>query len=95
MQRTMDNSVPHGNVVRMETIEFDHTPHYKTICDKKSHFSRASDALAEFVDNSIQACRDSSERKVSIHCFLSKNKSTSNSFLTITDNGEILEMRSQ
>jgi len=75
----------------VETIEFDHTPHYKTICDKKSHFSRASDALAEFIDNSVQACRNNSgERKISINCFLSKNKSTSNSFLTIADNGQFI-----
>ena len=73
----------------METIAFDHTPHYKTLCDKKSHFSRVSDALAEFVDNSIQACQDCSEKIIDINCYFSKNKgSSTSSYVVISDNGK-------
>ena len=56
----------------MQTIEFDHTPHYKTLCDKKSHFCRISDSLAEFVDNSIQACRSYKEKNININCIFFK-----------------------
>ena len=73
------------------TIEFDHTPHFNTLCDKKSHFSRVSDALAEFIDNSIQACRGKLDRKIQVDCFLSSSSScNSRSYLVISDNGKWL-----
>jgi len=75
----------------METVAFDHTPHYKTICDKKSHFSRISDALAEFVDNSVQACRDNIEKRINISFVTTKSKSIDDStYITIADNGMYL-----
>jgi hypothetical protein len=40
----------------VEVFEFDHTPFYKTLTSSGiSHFNRIADALAEFIDNSIQA----------------------------------------
>jgi len=72
----------------METISFDHTPHYKTLCDKKSHFTRISDSLAEFVDNSIQACSHYDEKKININVYLSSIDNGS-SFLVISDNGKL------
>jgi hypothetical protein len=47
------------------------------------------DALAEFVDNSIQACRDvRSKKKISITFFEEPNTKASSSFLMICDNGQ-------
>lgn len=87
----------------LESVEFDYTPHYKTICDKKSHFSRVSDALAEFIDNSIQACKkvenNNIKSSININCYLTDNIYASNSvnttshfylnrsFLVISDSG--------
>ena len=69
----------------MESITFDHTPHYKTLCGKQSHFSRISDAFAEFIDNSIQACKDCRNKQICLDLVLSKN--SSRSYLLISDSG--------
>ena len=72
----------------METVTFDHTPHYKTLCGKQSHFSRISDAIAEFVDNSIQACKDCQSKQIELNLLLSK--CATRSYLIISDNGKLL-----
>jgi hypothetical protein len=47
------------------------------------------DALAEFVDNSIQACRDvRSEKRISVTFFEEPSTKTSSSFLMVCDNGQ-------
>lgn len=77
----------------METVAFDHTPHYKTVCDKKSHFSRISDALAEFIDNSVQACRNNEEKLINIGFISTKAKHVLDStYITIGDNGMLLQI---
>ena len=45
-----------NNITSKKVVDF--TPHYRTLTDGgKSHFSRAADALAEFIDNSMEACK--------------------------------------
>ena len=73
-------------------MQFDYTTHYKTLCDKKSHFSRISDSIAEFVDNSIQATsKNIDERQIKVGCFFSNFSSPRSiddeGFLIIADNG--------
>jgi hypothetical protein len=65
----------------------------------KSHFSRVADGLAEFVDNSIQACdAELKERKILVSFFLNHNKerhdnSGNSGFLTIADNGSGMDQK--
>lgn len=72
----------------------DFTPHYKTICGKTSHFSRISDAVAEFIDNAIQAtsANQGINPRISIECHISQIGSGRNAsevgYLVIHDNGE-------
>lgn len=66
--------------------EFDHTPNYKTLTSAgRSHFTRISDALAEFIDNAIQATSRPSLpitfRSIQIKIFLSLG------YIVISDNG--------
>ena len=66
--------------------EFDHTPNYKTLTSAgRSHFNRISDALAEFIDNSIQATSRPFlpiiSRNIQIKVFLSLG------YIVISDNG--------
>lgn len=70
-------------------MNFDYTPHYKTLVDKKSHFSRISDSISEFVDNSIQATRKNElKRLVRIGCFVTNSKTCDEGFLAVADNGK-------
>eukprot|EP01038_Epipyxis_sp_PR26KG_P014494 gene14494-19456_t len=68
-----------------EIISF--LPHFKTITESgRSHFLRVADAVAEFVDNSIQACgkvQDVSAIDISFHLNFQKTSVLA----TILDNG--------
>jgi Histidine kinase-, DNA gyrase B-, and HSP90-like ATPase len=70
----------------IQTVDVSCVPHHNTItASGKSHFSRVSDALAEFIDNSIQACRQNKVlRDIGIVFFLRANLP---SFVCIADNG--------
>ena len=68
--------------------EFDFTPYHGIFTECAHHFKRLSDGLAEFIDNSLQACsQDSSiptNVKVSFHLGKSEHDE---SFVVIYDNG--------
>lgn len=74
-------------------IDIDFTPHYHAITNAgKSQFARIADAIAELIDNSIQACsfnKVEEKRIVNVSCFVGKTaRSVSNEgFLCVTDNG--------
>ena len=64
------------------------TPHYRTITESgKSHFSRISDALAEFIDNSMEACKinKNNDWKIGIHFDISRENDYG--YCVISDNG--------
>ena len=68
----------------IDRIEITYTPHHKTLTEAgNSHFHRVVDALAEFVDNSIQASDNEKQRHVHVSFFLNNL----DGFLTISDNG--------
>jgi hypothetical protein len=85
-------------------IDIDFTPHYHAITNAgKSQFARIADAIAELIDNSIQACsfnKPSEKRIVNVSCFVGKTvrsvsqfksqaptTSGNEGFLCVTDNG--------
>ena len=71
-----------------ETTVISYVPDPRTLFSGKSHFSRVCDALAEFVDNSIQACRDNLHSR-NIHVTVDLNYyDDSPSFITIVDDGK-------
>lgn len=74
-----------------EAIKINYVPHINTIINKQSHFSRLCDAVAEFIDNSIQACSNNNTNDIKINFFLEKNNTinNNNSYLVISDNGKI------
>lgn len=69
--------------------EISFVPSHKTVVDAgHSHFSRVADALAEFVDNSIQATQKQPEtRDIKLGLDLDFH-GNNDSFLSILDNGE-------
>ena len=69
------------------STEISFIPHPGALTNSgRSHFSRPADGLAEFIDNSIQACRDQEkERRIKIGLYL--DDSTDTGYLTICDNG--------
>ena len=73
----------------MEAIEISTKPHHNALTEaSRSHFPSIHDALAELIDNSIQACEGNiadAGRRVHIGCFLSEEKL--HGFLTVMDNG--------
>ena len=75
----------------METTkqEFSFVPNYKTLVSAgHSHFSRVADALAEFIDNSIQACQGQKDiRKIDLGLDLNFH-GDAESYISILDNGE-------
>ena len=69
-------------------------PCYKTIAACDNHFQRHVDAIAEFVDNSIQACSNLGIRQertvkgeVQIALFLEPGHNDKRAFLVVADNG--------
>jgi hypothetical protein len=70
----------------VESMECFFNPHYGTVTETgKSHFERVADGLSEFVDNSIQACRDAEGgRNIEIGLYLSGD----NGYVVIADNGK-------
>ena len=68
--------------------EFDFTPYYGVFTDCSRNFKRISDGLAEFIDNSIQACGEDpsvpTKVKISFHLGASERD---DSFVVIYDNG--------
>ena len=73
-----------------KTTEVEFVPHYTTLTDTgKSHFNRIADGLAEFVDNSMEACKkgDVRDTKISISFFIEKGTARSAGFCVIADNG--------
>ena len=73
---------------KVDKIPILYTPHYNTLTEAgKSHFQRPVDAIAEFVDNSIQACNNEAERKIHVSFFLNNQSGKETGFVTISDNG--------
>ncbi len=70
----------------LERISFQ--PHYHTMTmSGNSHFLRVADAMAEFIDNSIQACKDSPvQRQINLRLHL-LNVKQAPSFIVMMDNG--------
>lgn len=70
-------------------IPIDITPGHKTLVSAgHSHFSRVADALAEFIDNSIQASQaQSNGRKIELGLDLNYHGDAA-SYISILDNGE-------
>lgn len=73
----------------LKQVDVSCVPHHHTITEAgRSHFSRICDGLAEFVDNSIQACREKKVlRDIHIEFFLRQYTANTPSFLCIADNG--------
>ena len=80
----------------MESVKYDisFAPNYKTLVSAgHSHFSRVADALAEFIDNSIQACQGRVEqRKIEVGLDIDDNMEK-DSYLSILDNGEGMDRK--
>ena len=67
---------------------FSHPPHFNTYTEVgKSHFGRLVDAVAEFVDNSIEACNGKVEQNIHVSFFINDQRKKGTGFLTIFDNG--------
>jgi hypothetical protein len=78
-----------------QKIDISFVPNYKTLISAgHSHFSRVADALAEFIDNSIQASQGISEhadtREIKLGLDLNRygDGDDAKSFISILDNGE-------
>lgn len=86
---------------KIETLPISYVPHHNTITAAgKSHFNRVADGLAEFVDNSIQACdAESQERKIYVSFFLNHDfdhksgKDRNSGFMTVADNGSGMDQK--
>lgn len=77
-----------GSASKLTKTSIMFTPHYRTITESgKSHFSRVSDALAEFIDNSMEACKinKNNEWKIGIHFDISTELDYG--YCVISDNG--------
>ena len=73
---------------RVDNIPISFLPHYNTLTQAgESQFERPVDAIAEFVDNSIQACNGNDQRKIQISFFLNNQPGKETGFVTILDNG--------
>ena len=75
-----------------QAYEITNVPHYHTLTESgKSHFYRPADAIAEFLDNSIQACKYVAPiRSIDISFFFAGDSNapgTSTGFLVVADNG--------
>ncbi len=73
--------------MNINSIQFSSIPHHNISTKTDQFFSNASHAIAEFVDNSLQATNDRQERKISIHAMIDK-KDNKHSYLLIADNGK-------
>jgi hypothetical protein len=73
----------------IEEISISFPPHHNTLTSSgKSHFSRIADGLAEFVDNSIQACeKESTARNIEVSFFLNSYQDRKTGYIAISDNG--------
>ena len=71
-----------------ERITISYPPHFNTITKSgSSHFTRPVDGVSELIDNSITACRGSSEeRYIHIALFYQPNNQQ-NGYLAVLDNG--------
>ena len=78
-----------GGLEDRGSTEISFVPHPGTLVNSgRSHFSRPADGLAEFIDNSIQACREQEdERRINIGLYLDENSESGAGYLTICDNG--------
>lgn len=73
---------------KIDKVPITYTPHYNTLTEGgSSHFQRPVDAIAEFVDNSIQACDKEPHRRIHVSFFLNDSFGNETGFLTISDNG--------
>ena len=79
----------------MDSVRHDisFVPNYRTLVSAgHSHFSRVADALAEFIDNSIQACQSQPEaRRIQLGLDLNYN-GDEESCISILDNGEGMDL---
>ena len=85
----MADIIDGGRLEDRGTTEISFIPHPGALTNSgRSHFSRPADGLAEFIDNSIQACRDhASERSIKIGLYLDESTESGTGYLTICDNG--------
>lgn len=83
-----------GNASDVRQVEITFTPHYYALTHSgKSQFSRIPDAIAELIDNSIQACSTNElaeERKVfvSMHLENYRNIHLKSGYIVVLDNGK-------
>ena len=70
----------------LQTFDINFVPHHSTLTTSgRSNYSRVVDALAQFVDNSVQACRENAmRREISIRFIFAGSVG---SFVIISDNG--------
>lgn len=68
-------------------------PHYGTMTETgKSHFARSADGLSEFIDNSIQACREVKDsRTIEIGVYF--NDLDNSGYMVIADNGKGMDLK--
>ena len=85
-QREIGTGIPGGVSRNIEYI-----PHHAVLTETKQFFSKPSHAIAEFIDNSIQATDANdhgSKRNVDVSFYLDAQKPNSGlSYIAITDNG--------
>ena len=79
--------------MNQRVVNFNFIPHYHSVTRTgSSNFQRIADATAEFIDNSIQACKDNSideDRKIDVGIYLKTLSVSSNGgYAVIIDNGE-------
>jgi hypothetical protein len=79
-------------VSKVKAIDISYTPHHNTLtASGRSHFSRVADGLAEFIDNSIQACSDIPENQdVTVKFFFVGETG----FAVVSDNGRGMDASS-
>ena len=80
-------------------VDIDYTPHFHALTKTgSSHFQRIADATAEFIDNSIQACKNNipdENRVIDVGVYLKTVKSSrrSEGYAVIIDNGKGMNER--
>lgn len=74
------------NEGRQDNEEFDFTPHLNVLIKSDQNFRRIGDALAELIDNSIEAC--SAELSTYVRVSLHLNTKEQSGYVVVYDNGK-------
>ena len=79
------------SIMRQKSTKIAFIPHHNALTETEQFFSKTSHALAEFIDNSIQATNEARNRKIDISFFLSDpadySKETKENYCIISDFG--------